>query len=207
MQPGPGMGKLRPETGLICGFLPLDQASVSRLECFLLGNGKFNGFDCCLIKGSSRALPTCCFLLEKGRGPGYGNDISLPSRSTAATPKLHIISLLPKYHKYETSSTSNPTHPHYIFRTHHTTPFKMCDYEEFLFVCGHSVTRLKSHCHFARNDPNHQCFSVKVLKCSWYQQSTLCENCLRAGMRIFRGDVLHVQQIEQIIQAEQQMQG
>ncbi|KAL0942506.1 uncharacterized protein CTRU02_200392 [Colletotrichum truncatum] len=53
----------------------------------------------------------------------------------------------------------------------------MCDFEEFLFTCEHSTVRLKSYCHFARNDPNHQCFGVKVLRNSW-QQSTPCDNCV-----------------------------
>ncbi|KAI0425952.1 hypothetical protein F5Y09DRAFT_346176 [Xylaria sp. FL1042] len=66
----------------------------------------------------------------------------------------------------------------------------MCDFEEFVFICNHSVTRLKSHCHFARNDPNHQCFSVKVLRSSY---------------RVYNGQIMHVQQIEQML-AGQQMQ-
>ncbi|ROT37727.1 hypothetical protein SODALDRAFT_204286 [Sodiomyces alkalinus F11] len=53
----------------------------------------------------------------------------------------------------------------------------MCDWEEFLFTCSHSVVRLKSYCHFARNDPNHQCFGVKVLRKSW-QQAIPCEQCI-----------------------------
>ncbi|KXH46824.1 hypothetical protein CNYM01_13153 [Colletotrichum nymphaeae SA-01] len=55
----------------------------------------------------------------------------------------------------------------------------MCDWEEFLFTCNHSVLRLKSYCHFARNDPGHQCFGVKVLRNSW-QQSVPCDNCILA---------------------------
>ncbi|POR39159.1 Uncharacterized protein TPAR_00631 [Tolypocladium paradoxum] len=57
----------------------------------------------------------------------------------------------------------------------HPSPI-MCDWEEFLFICNHSVFRLKSYCHFARNDPYHQCFGVKVLRNSW-QQGVLCEKC------------------------------
>ncbi|KAK8113631.1 uncharacterized protein PG998_001877 [Apiospora kogelbergensis] len=53
----------------------------------------------------------------------------------------------------------------------------MCDYEEFIFDCEHSVVRLKSHCHFARNDPNHECFGVKVLRHSWPQHGKLCDDC------------------------------
>ncbi|KAK1593229.1 uncharacterized protein LY79DRAFT_590063 [Colletotrichum navitas] len=55
----------------------------------------------------------------------------------------------------------------------------MCDWEEFLFTCNHSIVRLKSYCHFARNDPNHQCFGVKVLRNSW-RQSVPCDNCMSA---------------------------
>ena len=53
----------------------------------------------------------------------------------------------------------------------------MCDYEEFLFDCGHSQQRLKSYCHFARNDPNHQCFGVKKLRDVW-EQRQICEACM-----------------------------
>ncbi|PHH90429.1 hypothetical protein CDD83_3666 [Cordyceps sp. RAO-2017] len=52
----------------------------------------------------------------------------------------------------------------------------MCDWEEFLYSCNHSVLRLKSYCHFARNEPDHQCYGVKVLRNSW-QQGVLCEKC------------------------------
>ena len=55
----------------------------------------------------------------------------------------------------------------------------MCDWEEFLFVCDHSFLRLKSHCHFARNDPNHQCMGVKVLRDSWFQEGELCKTCVK----------------------------
>lgn len=52
----------------------------------------------------------------------------------------------------------------------------MCDWEEFLFQCNHSTLRLKSYCHFARNDPYHQCFGVKVLRNSW-RQCVPCDDC------------------------------
>ncbi|GJC99509.1 hypothetical protein ColKHC_08335 [Colletotrichum higginsianum] len=55
----------------------------------------------------------------------------------------------------------------------------MCEFEEFLFSCRHSVVKKKSYCHFARNDPNHQCFSVKVLKNTWFQ-GVPCDNCITA---------------------------
>ncbi len=52
----------------------------------------------------------------------------------------------------------------------------MCDYEEFHFNCGHDIIRLQSYCHFARNDPNHQCFGVKRLRNIW-EQGRDCDNC------------------------------
>ncbi|RDA83558.1 hypothetical protein CP532_5354 [Ophiocordyceps camponoti-leonardi (nom. inval.)] len=58
----------------------------------------------------------------------------------------------------------------------------MCDFEEFLFTCNHSAFRLKSFCHFARNDPYHQCYGVKVLRNSW-QQGKLCDDCLAERQR------------------------
>ncbi|KAK0643114.1 hypothetical protein B0T16DRAFT_333340 [Cercophora newfieldiana] len=54
----------------------------------------------------------------------------------------------------------------------------MCDFEEFVFTCGHSTFRLKSYCHFARNDPNHQCFGVKKLKNVW-DQTFACDGCVQ----------------------------
>ncbi|RYP93012.1 hypothetical protein DL770_000886 [Monosporascus sp. CRB-9-2] len=68
----------------------------------------------------------------------------------------------------------------------------MCDWEEFLFVCNHSVLRLKSYCHFARNDPNHQCLSVKVLRDSWYQDGMLCDSCVASGFRLHNGMIWQV---------------
>ncbi|KAL1912017.1 hypothetical protein Sste5344_002212 [Sporothrix stenoceras] len=46
----------------------------------------------------------------------------------------------------------------------------MCEYEEYLFNCGCSQKRLKSYCHLARNDLNHQCFGVPKLRNVWDQQ-------------------------------------
>ncbi|RYP18938.1 hypothetical protein DL765_003616 [Monosporascus sp. GIB2] len=68
----------------------------------------------------------------------------------------------------------------------------MCDWEEFLFVCNHSVLRLKSYCHFARNDPNHQCLGVKVLRDSWYQEGMLCDGCVASGFRLHNGRIWQV---------------
>ncbi|KAF6817377.1 hypothetical protein CMUS01_12112 [Colletotrichum musicola] len=52
----------------------------------------------------------------------------------------------------------------------------MCDFEEFLFTCDHSIVKMKSECHFRRNDPGKQCFSVKVLKVTW-PQGRECDAC------------------------------
>ncbi|KAK0635618.1 hypothetical protein B0T17DRAFT_459806, partial [Bombardia bombarda] len=52
----------------------------------------------------------------------------------------------------------------------------MCDFEEFVFTCSHSTFRLKSYCHYARNDPNHQCNRVKKLRHVW-DQDYECEKC------------------------------
>ena len=53
----------------------------------------------------------------------------------------------------------------------------MCDWEEFQFICGHKKDRLLSHCHFARTDPLHQCFGVKVIKHT-HCQPFHCDPCL-----------------------------
>ena len=58
----------------------------------------------------------------------------------------------------------------------------MCDFEEFLFDCRHSEIRLKSWCHFARNEPNHRCHGVKVLRNTW-PQLRLCDPCELARLR------------------------
>ncbi|OAA68238.1 hypothetical protein SPI_00433 [Niveomyces insectorum RCEF 264] len=53
----------------------------------------------------------------------------------------------------------------------------MCEFEEFLFNCECSKIRLKSYCHAARNDPNHQCFRVKILRNVW-EQGRDCDECI-----------------------------
>ena len=53
----------------------------------------------------------------------------------------------------------------------------MCEYEEYLFNCGCSQKRLKSYCHLARNDLNHQCFGVPKLRNVWDQQVD-CKSCI-----------------------------
>lgn len=61
----------------------------------------------------------------------------------------------------------------------------MCDWEEFIFGCSCSYTKRKNYCHFARNDPNHQCFGVQVLKKVWDvpEACEKCSNINRAAMQ------------------------
>ena len=61
----------------------------------------------------------------------------------------------------------------------------MCDYDEWVFRCGHSAVRLKNYCHDARNAPGHRCFFVKRLKNVWYQAKE-CEECI--AKRIANGE-------------------
>ncbi|KAH8785061.1 hypothetical protein F5883DRAFT_707984 [Diaporthe sp. PMI_573] len=58
----------------------------------------------------------------------------------------------------------------------------MCDWEEFIFGCSCSYTKRKSYCHFARNDPNHQCFGVQVLKKVW-EVPEICDKCSQRNNR------------------------
>lgn len=55
----------------------------------------------------------------------------------------------------------------------------MCDWEEFVFTCGHSQFRLKCYCHQARNHPRHRCHRVKKLRNVW-DQETECDECAEA---------------------------
>ncbi len=52
----------------------------------------------------------------------------------------------------------------------------MCDWEEFIFTCGHSEFRLQSYCHYARNHPYHECRRVKKLRNCW-DQGRPCDAC------------------------------
>lgn len=69
-----------------------------------------------------------------------------------------------------------------IFTTWKTTHVTMCDWEEFIFGCSCSYTKRKSYCHFARNDPNHQCFGVQVLKKVW-EVPEICDKCSQRNNR------------------------
>lgn len=83
------------------------------------------------------------------------------------------------YHISILSSDSNPSstaHSCYLVKQPSLLNI-MCDWEEFQFTeCSHSSSKLLSYCHFARTDPYHQCFGVKVTKHTWVQHS-LCPPC------------------------------
>ncbi|KAK8231424.1 hypothetical protein HDK77DRAFT_485630 [Phyllosticta capitalensis] len=64
-----------------------------------------------------------------------------------------------------------------------TTTFPtMCQYEAIHFNCGHVCRRLIKYCHFARNDPNHQCFGAWSIKREWRQPYENCHACVAAGL-------------------------
>lgn len=58
----------------------------------------------------------------------------------------------------------------------------MCDFDEFIFTCGHSTFRLKCYCHFARNHPDHWCNKVKKLR-DCYDQTYECDECAEQRRR------------------------
>ncbi|KAK3947592.1 hypothetical protein QBC32DRAFT_81001 [Pseudoneurospora amorphoporcata] len=79
----------------------------------------------------------------------------------------------------------------------------MCDFDEFVFTCGHSTFRLKAYCHRARNDPYKECHYVKKLRDVW-DQTYPCSECVNRtqaaaavaaqGMHIDPQDQGHSQQ-------------
>jgi hypothetical protein len=76
--------------------------------------------------------------------------------------KVRLVSKLPTSKQYQASQYK----------------FKMCDYNRFSYTCSphHDRLELLSYCHFARNDPYHQCFGVKVVK-NHYMKTMPCEDC------------------------------
>jgi hypothetical protein len=57
----------------------------------------------------------------------------------------------------------------------------MCYYEKITFVtCGHQEKRLTQYCHFARNDPGHQCFGAWRWSREWEQFDTKCGRCTQS---------------------------
>ncbi|KAA8893549.1 hypothetical protein FN846DRAFT_787803 [Sphaerosporella brunnea] len=55
----------------------------------------------------------------------------------------------------------------------------MCGFEKTTYtLCGHSFRRLVTYCHFARNDPFHQCFGVQTTKRVVVVTDQKCPECL-----------------------------
>ncbi|XP_014562619.1 hypothetical protein COCVIDRAFT_32580 [Bipolaris victoriae FI3] len=55
----------------------------------------------------------------------------------------------------------------------------MCFYNKITFLCKHIEYRVAVHCHFARNDPGHQCFGAWNVKREWSEPQELCKDCTR----------------------------
>lgn len=75
------------------------------------------------------------------------------------------------------SCFSNSTYDHATET--HRSGITMCFYEKTTFLCGHVQRRLMKHCHFARNDPGHQCFGAWNDKREWNQLEVNCADCTR----------------------------
>ena len=57
----------------------------------------------------------------------------------------------------------------------------MCQYEGITYACTHSKLRIWKHCHFARNDPNHQCFGAWTIEREIELPKENCPDCVREG--------------------------
>ncbi|KAL9585790.1 MAG: hypothetical protein Q9212_001303 [Teloschistes hypoglaucus] len=82
----------------------------------------------------------------------------------------------------------------------------MCNFEHITYNCQHETYRRISHCHFARNDPVHACFGVKVLKRGWFQAEQDCDDCIRQRERTLQHQHQQQQQQQQQQQKQQQQQ-
>lgn len=56
----------------------------------------------------------------------------------------------------------------------------MCYFEKVHYTsCGHNEKgRLVQHCHFARNDPGHQCFGAWNYRGAYEQHGMECRECV-----------------------------
>lgn len=87
---------------------------------------------------------------------------------SSSLPVTHIRSLT-----FHPSSPTKFPHPP-------SQSTNMCFYEKINFItCGHYQKRLIQHCHFARNDPGHQCFGAWSFKREWDQCDSKCDSCVR----------------------------
>ena len=57
----------------------------------------------------------------------------------------------------------------------------MCNYENITFACGHSKRGLIKYCHFARTDPDHNCFGAWSIKRERRLPLDNCRDCIAAG--------------------------
>jgi hypothetical protein len=105
------------------------------------------------------------------------SSFSAKSISLLPNNQPNIPHLLPIPNNIPKLEKSNLTRTHNNPRTK-----KMCDWDEFQFVCSHKAYKLLSYCHFSRTDPYHQCFGVKVIQNTW-MQNVACDPCLEA-MRV-----------------------
>jgi hypothetical protein len=58
----------------------------------------------------------------------------------------------------------------------------MCNYDGVHFGCDHNRLLLRNYCHFARNDPNHMCLGVKVIKKEYNDLGYNCPDCVSDGL-------------------------
>ncbi|KAF2682181.1 hypothetical protein K458DRAFT_391210 [Lentithecium fluviatile CBS 122367] len=80
-----------------------------------------------------------------------------------------------------TSKRINATYTASLLATGHRYPnnFDMCYFERVHYTfCGHDEKgRLIQHCHFARNDPAHQCFGAWNYRGTLEQHNSECKDC------------------------------
>ncbi|KAK3301289.1 uncharacterized protein B0H64DRAFT_370431 [Chaetomium fimeti] len=79
----------------------------------------------------------------------------------------------------------------------------MCEFEEFYFTCGHSVCRLKSYCHSARNQVDHLCNQPQILRERWHQGRD-CDPCVERARQAWAA---YYQSLEEAGQGQGQNQG
>ena len=58
----------------------------------------------------------------------------------------------------------------------------MCNFETLHYRCGHTDRRRYAYCHAARNDPDHVCLGVKVMKRTYSILDADCERCTTLGL-------------------------
>ncbi|EGP82026.1 uncharacterized protein MYCGRDRAFT_106685 [Zymoseptoria tritici IPO323] len=67
---------------------------------------------------------------------------------------------------------SDQTLGHNIDSAHGPTQFELIHPQ-----CGHAIRRLVKHCHFARNDPKHQCSGAWSFRREWISVHLICRQC------------------------------